>query len=117
MLQSYLDGEVDDRTAAIVNSHLEFCRRCGLEASTHRAIKTVIASIGPGEVDAAAVSLLRAFVSDLEAPEDGRDRRAASRDTSVRNPNVRTHSPKRVRARQMSAPPRLGSATERIDPQ
>lgn len=74
VLQSHLDGEVDDPTAAMVTSHKEFCRRCGLEASTYRAIKTVIASIGPGEVDAAAVSRLRAFASDLEAPQDGRDR-------------------------------------------
>ena len=46
VLQSYLDGEVDPPTAAMVTAHLEFCRRCGLEASTYRAIKTAMAA-GP----------------------------------------------------------------------
>lgn len=73
-LQSYLDGELNPPTAAMVTSHLEFCRRCGLEVSTYRAIKTVIAAVGPGDVDAAAISRLRAFASDLEDPEDGGDR-------------------------------------------
>ncbi len=69
VLQSYLDGEVDPPTAAMVSAHLEFCRRCGLEASTYRAIKTAIATTGPTDVDDAAVRRLRAFAEHLDDRE------------------------------------------------
>lgn len=39
VLQSYLDGEVDELTARRVGRHLEHCRRCGLNAETYEAIK------------------------------------------------------------------------------
>ncbi len=67
MLQSYLDGELDPTNAAIMASHLEFCRRCGLALSTYRSIKTVIAAVSPSPVDAAAIDRLRAFADQLEA--------------------------------------------------
>lgn len=70
VLQSYLDGEVDPPTAAMVTAHLEFCRRCGLEASAYRAIKTAIAATGPADVDQAAIGRLRAFAAGLDDPED-----------------------------------------------
>jgi hypothetical protein len=31
-LQSYLDGEADELTARQVSTHLEDCRRCGMQA-------------------------------------------------------------------------------------
>ncbi len=74
VLQSYLDGEVDPPTAAMVTAHLEFCRLCGLEASTYRAIKTAIAAAEPDDVDEAAIGRLRAFATDLEDLSDSGDR-------------------------------------------
>jgi len=69
VLQAYLDGEVDQHTADMVREHLEECRRCGLEASTYRAIMTAIplaeAHSDPVEVDPAAVERLRDFAAGL----------------------------------------------------
>ncbi len=67
VLQAYLDGEVDEATSAMVATHLEECRRCGLEASTYRAIKVAITEAGPdvAPVDANAVERLRRFAEDL----------------------------------------------------
>ena len=71
VLQSYLDGEVDEVTSGIVAKHLEECRRCGLEASTYRAIKSAITEAGPdvAPVDAEAVERLRRFAEDLAEPQ------------------------------------------------
>lgn len=69
VLQSYLDGEVDARTADIVAAHLEECRRCGLEAATYEAIKVAIASGIEGgrvPVDPGILDRLHAFVASLE---------------------------------------------------
>lgn len=60
VLQSYLDGQVDDLTARRVRRHLEHCRRCGLEAETYEAIKAALAR-RPHQVDADALERLRAF--------------------------------------------------------
>ncbi len=70
VLQSYLDGEIDPETSAIVAQHLEECRKCGLEASTYRTIKTAIAQVGDeaASVDRAAVERLRHFADDLADP-------------------------------------------------
>ncbi|MHB1488937.1 MAG: anti-sigma factor family protein [Cellulomonas sp.] len=70
VLQSYLDGEVDAATSAIVAQHLEECRRCGLEASTYRTIKSAITQVGhdAAPVDPAAVERLRSFAHDLAEP-------------------------------------------------
>jgi anti-sigma factor RsiW len=67
VLQSYLDGEVEPPTAAVVAEHLEVCRRCGLEASTYLAIKTAISSTAPGAPVVApdAVDRLRRFAREL----------------------------------------------------
>ena len=69
VLQSYLDGQVDDVTTRRVGAHLEACRRCGLEAGTYREIKAALARRA-GQIDPAAVERLRAFgetVPELEA--------------------------------------------------
>jgi anti-sigma factor RsiW len=74
VLQEYLDGEVDPATAGTVHDHLEECRRCGLEASTYRAIKAAIpaadARITQIDVDPEAVRRLRRFADDLAHPRD-----------------------------------------------
>ena len=71
VLQSYLDGEVDAVTSARVAKHLEQCRRCGLKASTYRAIKAAITQAGPdvAPVDAEAIERLRRFAGDLAEPQ------------------------------------------------
>ena len=58
VLQSYLDGQVDDVTAQRVSRHLEHCRRCGLEFEAYWAIKDAIARRAR-VVDPAAVERLR----------------------------------------------------------
>ena len=79
VLQSYLDGEVDQDTASMVREHLEECRRCGLEASTYRAIMTAIPAAEAGaeriDVDPAVVARLRGFAAGLTtAGGEDRDR-------------------------------------------
>jgi len=71
VLQSYLDGEVDAVTSALVAKHLEECRRCGLEASTYRAIKAAITQAAPdvAPVDAEAIERLRRFTENLAEPQ------------------------------------------------
>ncbi|MGW0825392.1 anti-sigma factor family protein [Streptomyces sp. NPDC002845] len=59
VLQAYLDGETDEVTARRVAAHLEDCLRCGLEASTYRAIKEAPAR--REQPDADAVDRLRGF--------------------------------------------------------
>ncbi|MDW3218164.1 MAG: zf-HC2 domain-containing protein [Acidimicrobiales bacterium] len=64
VLQSYLDGDVEDDFAAKISAHLEACRDCGLEVETYRQIKTALASRLP-EVDPAVIDRLRRFGNDL----------------------------------------------------
>lgn len=42
VLQTFLDGALDETTANKVAQHLEDCRRCGLEADVYSQIKTVL---------------------------------------------------------------------------
>lgn len=60
VLQSFLDGEVDEVTARRVARHLEACRRCGLEAATYSEIKDAL-SRRSGAVPQDAVDRLRRF--------------------------------------------------------
>jgi len=69
VLQSYLDGHVDDLTARRVGRHLEHCRRCGLEAETYQAIKDALARRGR-DVDARSLDRLRAFGERLAEEGD-----------------------------------------------
>ncbi len=64
LLQSFLDGDLDEVTARRVARHLEMCRRCGLEATTYTAIKATLARRGTG-VDPAAVARLAEFGTSL----------------------------------------------------
>jgi len=63
VLQSYLDGQLDEVTAKRVERHLEACRRCGLEASTYTEIKTALAR--RRGLDPAAVERLTDFARRL----------------------------------------------------
>lgn len=63
LLQSYLDGEVDDPTAQQIAAHLERCRGCGLEADTYRRLKAVLGT--EGRPDPGALDRLRAFADEL----------------------------------------------------
>lgn len=50
VLQRYLDDELDDETAPLVEAHLEVCRRCGLEAATYADLKRALAQrVEPSE--------------------------------------------------------------------
>ncbi|HEX9549267.1 MAG TPA: zf-HC2 domain-containing protein [Acidimicrobiales bacterium] len=72
VLQSYLDGEIDDVTARRVRNHLEACRRCGLEAATYREIKASLARKAGGRPDPDAVERLLLFGASLgQEPPDG----------------------------------------------
>lgn len=55
-----------------VSAHLEVCRRCGLEVSAYRAIKTAISGTDPttAPVDEDAVQRLRLFADQLAKPQD-----------------------------------------------
>ncbi len=65
LLQAHLDAELDPVTAAKVSSHLEACRRCGMEAETYRELKARLARLSD-PVDEEAVARLRAFVDELQ---------------------------------------------------
>jgi anti-sigma factor RsiW len=70
VLQSYLDGHTDEVTARRVASHLDACRRCGLEAATYRQIKAALlrAATPP---DPVAVERVRTFAARLsQEPPD-----------------------------------------------
>jgi anti-sigma factor (TIGR02949 family) len=64
ILQQYLDGHLDDDRAARIESHLEECRRCGLEAETYERIKATVAS-QRAEIPPESIERLRAFGEQL----------------------------------------------------
>ena len=72
VLQSYLDGEVDDLTARRVNRHLEHCRRCGLKAETYDAIRDAIVRRAR-DIDPDALERLREFSQRLAEEGPGED--------------------------------------------
>jgi len=69
ILQSYLDGELNDAMAVRVSTHLEHCLRCGMKVETYENIKRALVHIGEhGEVhpeDQFALERLRRFASSL----------------------------------------------------
>ena len=46
ILQTYLDGELDEARVAKVTAHLEHCRR-GMAADTYKRIKESVARVAP----------------------------------------------------------------------
>ena len=64
VLQSYLDGELDELLARRVARHLEMCMRCGMRAETYVEIKRALRrSAGSPPQD--ALDRLRAFGQQL----------------------------------------------------
>lgn len=68
VLQTYLDAELDDATAARVAAHLDDCRRCGLEAETYDELKASLRRRGQ-QVPAEPVARLRSFGERLSRGE------------------------------------------------
>jgi len=68
LLQSYLDGEIDELKARRIERHLEDCRRCGMKAETYTAIKRSLRQNRPS-VPADTVERLRAFGERLATDE------------------------------------------------
>lgn len=64
VVQTYLDGELDEQTASVVAEHLDECRRCGMEADTYRAITAAIARSAT-RAQPAAVERLRRLGEEL----------------------------------------------------
>ena len=72
LLQSFLDGELDDAQRQRVAEHLEACRRCGLAASTYEALKRRLTGFGQ-PADADTIARLTEFVDRLaDEPDDNR---------------------------------------------
>lgn len=70
VIQAYLDGETDSRTAEDVADHLDDCRRCGLEYETYTAIKESVARHEHPPYE--TVRQIRAFWKDLLRPSHER---------------------------------------------
>jgi predicted anti-sigma-YlaC factor YlaD len=65
VLQSYLDGVVDEVTARRIAAHLDDCRRCGLRADTYTEIKNALGRHEP--TPPPALTRLREFADTLAA--------------------------------------------------
>ena len=68
LLQSFLDGELDDAQRQRVGSHLEACRRCGLAAATYESLAQRLRGLGE-PVDPDAVGRLERFIGELAGDE------------------------------------------------
>lgn len=64
VLQSYLDGELDDADTDAVAGHLAHCERCGIEAATVQRVIDAIRHQRP-QVDVDALGRLAGFVDEL----------------------------------------------------
>ncbi len=64
VLQSYLDDNVEADFAGRIASHLEECKKCGLEARTYAKIKDSLGETRP-EIDPDAIERLRSFGTEL----------------------------------------------------
>jgi anti-sigma factor RsiW len=69
LLQPFLDGALIDDERALVARHLEACRRCGLAASTYRALKARLHALG-GPHDPETVTRLESFVDGLAQSDE-----------------------------------------------
>ncbi len=65
VLQSYLDGELDELAAHRITRHLDLCRRCGVQATTFAEIKAALSRTAERPVDSPTVARLRAFGEGL----------------------------------------------------
>ena len=60
LLQSYLDGELDQDVATRVEAHVEQCRRCGFEAEVYAALTESLRTVPVGS-SPASLARLRQF--------------------------------------------------------
>lgn len=65
LLQSHLDGELDEVDSQRVAHHLEDCLRCGLEAETYQALRAALERRAP--VDPERLARLQDFGARLAA--------------------------------------------------
>lgn len=69
ILQTYLDGELDQSRVGKVTAHLEHCRRCGMEAGAYTRIKDSLARVGRDGLvhpeDQLSIERLRRFAGSL----------------------------------------------------
>lgn len=70
LLQPYLDGRLDARTARDVERHLEYCRHCGVEATVYAQLKRSLARDHTTSPD--SVARVEAFAEQLMR-RDGQD--------------------------------------------
>jgi anti-sigma factor (TIGR02949 family) len=68
VLQTYLDGYVDEHSARRIEQHLEHCRRCGIEVEAYERIKATLAR--RSELPSDAVDRLREFGERLARGEE-----------------------------------------------
>lgn len=71
LLQPFVDGALDIAQQRQVVTHLEACRRCGLETATYTALINRLHGIDQSP-DADAIARLEAFVDDLASDDDRR---------------------------------------------
>lgn len=64
VLQSYLDDNVEPGFAGKIASHLDECKKCGLEADTFTRIKDALENKRP-EIDNDAIERLQSFGNRL----------------------------------------------------
>ena len=69
VLQTFLDGELDDADAELVAAHLDECRHCGLESAAYDRIKAALAQPMPEGADPEAIERLRQFGRQLAEPD------------------------------------------------
>ena len=69
LLQTFIDGELDDVQRQRVAAHLEACRRCGLAASTYESLKQRLEGLGQ-PADPEAVARLERFIDGLADESD-----------------------------------------------
>lgn len=75
VLQTYLDGELDEHRVAKVTAHLEHCLRCGMKVKTYTQIKEALVRVAErGDVhpeDRLAIERLRRFADTLSTSDAG----------------------------------------------
>lgn len=79
VVQSYLDGELDNTDIAAVERHLDACRDCGMEAEMYETLKARIHA-RRRDVDPEIVDRLHAFTASMIAADPGSSPRETSRD-------------------------------------
>lgn len=72
LVQSYLDSELDSDTTAKVASHLDACRRCGLNAADYRQLKSALNETS-APLPADRLRRLQAFAADLATSHPPRE--------------------------------------------